>query len=109
MNCPDCNDTAILTAKGICKVFLYPKLLYFILAVLFSLTAFFLTPYLYIAAVIFLLLPLAQADLRLYLFLPVFTAYLAGKKVNCPKCNPGSSLFCSGYADLAGKDKFMDE
>lgn len=109
MKCPNCNDTEILTAKGICQVFLLPKLLYFVLALLSLIAAFFLTPYLSIAAMIFLLLPLAQADLRLYLFLPVFLAHLAGKKVNCPKCNPGSCLFRSGYAASTGKDKFMDE
>lgn len=108
MDCPHCRDTKCLTFKGIFQVYLRPKVFYLLLTLLSALAAFFLTPYLYILSGIFLLLPLAQADMRLYLFLPVLSAYLLGKKVNCPKCNPSGTLFRSEFAAPEGKDRFME-
>ena len=109
MDCPRCRNTKCLTFSGIVQVFLRPKLPCLIAALLFALAAPFVTPYLCIVSVILLLLPLAQADLRLYLFLPLLLAHLAGKKVNCPVCNPGGTLFRSELAQGTGKDKFMDD
>ena len=109
MDCPRCRNTKCLTLSGIVQVFLRPKLPYLIAALLAALAALFLTPYLYILSVLILLLPLAQADLRLYLFLPLLLAHLAGKKVNCPVCNPGGTLFRSELVQGTGKDKFMDD
>lgn len=106
MGCPHCHDTEILTLKGIVQIFLRPKGIYILLAFLFAVAAVFSTPFLWAVSIILLLLPLAQADLRIYLFLPVFLAHLAGKKVNCPKCNPGGTLFRSPFAEMKGKDPF---
>ncbi|MBP5181805.1 MAG: hypothetical protein J6331_02130 [Lentisphaeria bacterium] len=108
MDCPLCCNTKSLTVSGIVRVFLLPKLPYPVLALIFAAAAFFLTPYLYILSVILLLLPLAQADMRLYLFLPLLFGHLAGKEVNCPSCNPGGTLFRSRSVQGTGKDRFME-
>lgn len=108
MNCPHCHDTKCLTYKGIFQIYLRPKMFYLLLAGISAAGAFFLTPYLYILSCIFFLLPLAQADMRLYLFLPVLSARLLGKKVNCPKCNPSGAIFRSPFAEAKGRDRFME-
>ncbi|MBR2365524.1 MAG: hypothetical protein IKA79_10010 [Lentisphaeria bacterium] len=109
MDCPYCHNTKCLTGKGIVRIFLHPGRYYLLPALLCILAAIFFSPYFYIASVIIFLLPLAQADMRMYLFLPVLLAHIAGKKVNCPKCNPSGTLFRSEFEETQSRDRFMDD
>ena len=49
--------------------------------------------YFYLMFVFGLIFPLVQADLRMYLYPVAVIAKLAGKKLNCPKCNPIGTMF----------------
>lgn len=109
IRCTFCQDTRCLDLPGIVTVFLRPRLVFLLLALFTAVGAYFFTPYLYLPAAVLFLLPLALADLRLYLFLPVVLAFLLfRKKVNCPKCNPGGTLFRKETADQDAVDRFME-
>ena len=109
IKCTFCQDTRCLDLPGIVKIFLRPRLVFLVLAIITASAAYFSTPYLYLLAAVIFLLPLARADLRLYLFLPVTLAFLLfRKKVNCPKCNPGGTLFRKDTADQDTVDRFQE-
>ena len=109
IKCMMCRDTQCLDLTGIVKVFLRPRLMFPVFAAITAAAAYFLTPFLYFPAAVIFLLPLALADLRLYLFLPVFfSALLFRKKVNCPCCNPSGTLFRKNNADQNAVDRFME-
>lgn len=109
IRCTFCQGTSCLDLPGIVKVFLRPRVVFLVLALLTAVAAYFFTPFLYLLAAVIFLLPLAMADMRLYLFLPVFlSALLFRKKVNCPKCNPSGTLFRKNAADKEAVDRFME-
>lgn len=109
IKCPYCRDTKCLDQQGIVRIFLFPRLPFLILAVLAAAGGYFFSSFLYLAAIVLFLLPLALADLRLYLFPAVSVmALVFRKKVNCPKCNPAGGLFRNGEAEKNTVDKFEE-
>jgi hypothetical protein len=67
-----------------------------LLIMLFSLIgAITYSPYFYLLFAFGFILPLAQADLRMYLYPVAAIAKLTGRKLNCPKCNSKGTMFRS--------------
>jgi hypothetical protein len=95
-NCNLCNDTGCLTQKGILKVYLLAAKFPIILMVAGIIGGLFFSRYMLILAGFGLIYPLAMADLRIYLYPIASIACSLGKELNCPKCEPGCSMFRKG-------------
>jgi hypothetical protein len=91
--CRLCHGTGSLTCRGIFVVYLmaakFPLLI--ILVSLVGVIAY--SPYFYLMLGLGLVLPLARADFRMYLYPVALIAKLMGKKLNCPKCNSQGGMF----------------
>lgn len=96
IKCTLCNDTGSLTQKGILKVYLLAVKFPIILMLAGIIGGVFFSKYMFILAAFGLIYPLAMADLRIYLYPVATIAHCLGKKLNCPKCEPGCSMFRKG-------------
>ena len=94
--CNLCNDTGSLTQKGILKIYLLTAKFPIILMLAGIIGGVCFSKYMFIVAVFGLIYPLAMADLRIYLYPVASIAHCLGKKLNCPKCEPGCSMFRKG-------------
>lgn len=91
--CKLCHDTGCLPQWGIFVVYLTAaKIPLFIMLVSLA-GVIACSSYFYIAAVFGFIIPLVQADFRMYLYPVAVIAKIAGKKLNCPKCNPQAGMF----------------
>ncbi|QSH41249.1 hypothetical protein P0136_09015 [Lentisphaerota bacterium ZTH] len=91
--CPLCAGTLCLSQYGIFKIFLMPAKfpLLLILAGIIGMTVF--SKYMLLLSFSGIMIPLASADFRLFMYPVAAVADLLGKAVNCPRCNPFGSVF----------------
>jgi hypothetical protein len=92
-DCPYCHGSTALTQWGIFRIYLWPCKLAVLVSLAGVLAGFLYSWYFWLLGGLFFLLPLSNADLRLYLYPVVSLACLCGKRANCPKCLPDSSVF----------------
>ena len=93
--CSLCHGTECLTQWGIFVVYLMAAKIPLFIMLVSLIGALAYSPYFYLLFVLGLVLPLAQADLRMYLYPIAVIAKLAGRKLNCPKCNSKGTMFRS--------------
>ncbi len=90
--CPLCHDTKCLTQWGIFVVYLLAAKVPLLIMSASLIAAISYSPYFYLLFAFGLVLPLAHADLRLYLYPIAVILKLAGKKLNCPVCNSNGTM-----------------
>ena len=93
--CNLCHGTECLTYWGIFMVYLMAVKIPLLIMLVSLVGAIAYSPYFYILFVFGLILPLAHADLRMYLYLIAVISKFAGRKLNCPKCNSKGTMFRS--------------
>ena len=93
--CKLCHDTECLTQRGIFVVYLMAAKIPLLIIIVSLIGAIAYSSYFYLLFTLGFILPLAQADLRMYLYPIAATAKLLGKKLNCPKCNSKGAMFRS--------------
>lgn len=91
--CNLCNATECLTQWGIFVVYLMVAKIPVLIIIVSLIAVITYSSYFYILFFLGLVLPLAQADLRMYLYPVAAIAKLAGRKLNCPKCNSKGTMF----------------
>ena len=91
--CSLCHGTGCLTQWGIFVIYLMAAKVPLLIIVVSLIGAIAYSSYFYLLFVLGLILPLAQADLRMYLYPIAVISKLAGKKMNCPKCNSQGGMF----------------
>ena len=91
--CSLCHGTGCLTQWGIFVVYLMAAKVPLLIIIVSLIGAIAYSSYFYLLFVLGLILPLAQADLRMYLYPIAVISKLAGKKMNCPKCNSQGGMF----------------
>lgn len=96
IQCALCGDTKFLTQKGILSVYLLAVKFPVVLMAAGIIGWILYSKYMLTLTVIGLLYPIAMADLRIYLYPVAAIAHCLGKQLNCPKCNPHSSMFRKG-------------
>ena len=90
--CPLCHDTKCLSQWGILVVYLLAAKVPLLIMLVSLLAAISCSPYFYLLFAFGLVLPLAHADLRLYLYPVAAILKMAGKKLNCPECNSNGAM-----------------
>ena len=93
--CKLCGGTECLTYRGIFIVYLMAAKIPLIIMIISLIAALAYSPYFLILFFIVFILPLAQADFRMYLYPVAMILKLAGRKLNCPKCNSKGAMFRS--------------
>ncbi len=93
LNCKFCNGKTRLTQHGIMQVYLFPRKISLSLIVLGTVLSLLISKYWLILAAAGFVIPLANADFRLYLYPFVALGKLLGKEVNCPKCATSGTIF----------------
>ena len=91
--CSLCHDTECLTQWGIFVIYLMAAKVPLLIIIVSLIGAIAYSSYFYLLFAFGLILPLAQADLRMYLYPIAVISKLAGKKLNCPKCNSQGGMF----------------
>jgi hypothetical protein len=91
--CNLCHGTECLTQWGIFVIYLMAAKVPLLIIIVSLIGAIAYSSYFYLLFVLGLILPLAQADLRMYLYPIAVISKLAGKKLNCPKCNSKGTIF----------------
>ena len=91
--CSLCHGTGCLTQWGIFVIYLVAAKVPLLIIIVSLIGAIAYSSYFYLLFVLGLILPLAQADLRMYLYPIAVISKLAGKKMNCPKCNSQGGMF----------------
>jgi len=91
--CNLCHGTESLTYWGIFVIYLMAAKIPVLIIVISFIGAITYSSYFYLLFTFGLVLPLAQADLRMYLYPVAVISKLLGKKLNCPKCNSKGTMF----------------
>ena len=91
--CNLCHGTECLTQWGIFVIYLMAAKVPLLIIIVSLIGAIVYSSYFYLMFAFGLILPLAQADLRMYLYPIAVISKLAGKKMNCPKCNSQGGMF----------------
>lgn len=91
--CSLCHGTECLTQWGVFVVYLMAAKIPVLIILVSLIGAITYSSYFYLLFSLGLVLPLAQADLRMYLYPIAVIAKLLGKKLNCPKCNSKGAMF----------------
>lgn len=91
--CNLCHGTESLTQWGIFVIYFMAAKIPLLIIIVSLIGIITYSSYFYLLFVIGLILPLAQADLRMYLYPVAVISKLAGKKLNCPKCNGKGTMF----------------
>lgn len=91
--CSLCHGTECLTQWGIFVIYLMAAKVPLLIIIVSLVGAIAYSPYFYLMFAFGLVLPLAHADLRMYLYLVAVISQLAGRKLNCPKCNSQGGMF----------------
>lgn len=91
--CPYCRGTKVLSHSGIARIYLFARPIPPLLIAAGIILSFIRGPYMLIISVAGYVLPLITADMRLSLYPIVAIGKLAGKKPNCPKCEPQGGVF----------------
>ncbi len=91
--CNLCHGTKCLTQWGIFVIYLMAAKIYLSIMLVSLIGVITYSSYFYLLFTLGLILPLAQADLRMYLYPIAVIAKLLGKKLNCPKCNSKGAMF----------------
>jgi len=91
--CKLCGGSECLTQWGIFVIYLMAAKIPVLIIIVSLIGAFAYSPYFYALFVLGLIIPLAQADFRMYLYPVAAVAQLSGKKLNCPKCNSKGTMF----------------
>jgi hypothetical protein len=97
--CGLCDDTKILTQKGIAKVYLWPRPVAGLLFAGGIILSFFYGWYMLLLSLLGYIIPLMNADMRLSLYPIVSMGTLFGKKANCPHCVSNSTIFRQEWED----------
>ncbi|MFA6294422.1 MAG: hypothetical protein WC637_21710 [Victivallales bacterium] len=92
-NCKFCGGKTSLPQRGIMQVYLFPNKLSLSLIVLGAALALLVSKYWLILSAAACIIPLVNADFRLYLYPFVALGKLSGKEVNCPKCAVSGTIF----------------
>ncbi len=92
-NCKFCNGTTRLSQLGIMKVYLLPNKISLSLILLGAVLGLLISKYWFILSAAACVIPLVNADFRLYLYPFVALGKLSGKEVNCPKCAVSGTIF----------------
>ena len=91
--CSLCHGTGCLTQWGIFVIYLMAAKVPLLIIIVSLIGAIAYSSYFYLLFAFGLILPLAQADFRMYLYPIALISKLAGKKMNCPKCNSQGGMF----------------
>ena len=91
--CKLCEDTCCLTQYGIFVVYLMAAKFPLALMLIALIGVLVYSKYFWFLFGLGLAIPLARADFRLYLYPVAALCKLAGKKLNCPKCNSKGTMF----------------
>lgn len=91
--CDLCHGSECLTQWGIFVIYLMAAKIPILIIIVSLIGVFAYSPYFYLLFVLGVVLPLAQADFRMYLYLIAVISKLAGKKLNCPNCNSQGGMF----------------
>jgi len=91
--CNLCHGTECLTQWGIFVIYLMAAKIPLLIIIVALTGVITYSSYFYILFFLGLVLPLAQADLRMYLYPVALISKLAGRKLNCPKCNSQGGMF----------------
>ncbi|MEI6422315.1 MAG: hypothetical protein WCP55_08855 [Lentisphaerota bacterium] len=91
--CYFCNGKTCLSQFGIMRVYLFPNKISLSLILLGAVLGMLISKYWLILAASACIIPLANADFRLYLYPFAALGNLFGKKVNCPKCAMSGTIF----------------
>ena len=81
--CKFCKGKKELDYAGICRVYLFPHRLVCVLMLAALAGGIFYSPYLYFLAGLLYVIPLMNADLRLFLFPFVLLKKVLGRKISC--------------------------
>ena len=93
LNCKTCQDKTVLTQWGIIQVYLLPAKISLLLIIVGIILSPIFSVYWLFLSLVGVIIPLANADLRMLLYPYVAISKLFGREVNCPKCQPGASIF----------------
>ncbi|MDD5597041.1 MAG: hypothetical protein PHV82_03785 [Victivallaceae bacterium] len=91
--CSLCHGTGSLTCRGILVIYLLAAKVPLLIILVSLIGAITYSRYFYLMLGLGMVLPLARADFRMYLYPVALIAKLAGKKLNCPRCNPQGGMF----------------
>lgn len=91
--CNLCHGTGTLTYWGIFVIYLMAAKIPLLIILVALVGVITYSSYFYLMLGLGLVLPLAQADFRMYLYPVAVIAKLAGKKLNCPRCNSQGGMF----------------
>ena len=91
--CSLCHGTECLTQWGIFVIYLMSAKIPLLIIIVSLIGAIAYSSYFYLLFSLGLIFPLAHADLRMYLYPVAFISKLAGRKLNCPKCNSKGTMF----------------
>ena len=92
-NCKFCNGKTCLSQFGIMQVYLLPAKFSLSMIVLGAISGLLFSKYWLTLAAAGCIIPLANADFRLYLYPFVALGKLIGKEVNCPECSTSGTIF----------------
>jgi len=93
LNCKFCNGKTFLTQRGIMHAYLFPSKISLSLILLGAVLGLLISKYWLILSASACVIPLVNADFRLYLYPFVALGKLSGKEVNCPKCAVSGTIF----------------
>lgn len=92
--CRFCTGRTTLTQGGIFRVYLRPHIVPAIIVVAgIALSIIFANKLWLLLSALGLFIPLARADMRLYLYPVVAIAKLFGASIGCPDCHPTGKIF----------------
>ena len=91
--CNLCHGTECLTQWGIFVIYLMAAKIPVLIIIASLIGVIVYSSYFYILLCLGLVIPLAQADLRMYLYPVALISKLMGKKLNCPKCNSKGTMY----------------
>lgn len=93
ITCKFCKGKTCLSQLEIMHVYLFPSKISLSLIILGALLGLLFSRYCLILAAAGCIIPLANADFRMYLYPFVALGKLFGKEVNCPKCATSGTIF----------------
>jgi hypothetical protein len=91
--CNLCHGTECLTQWGIFMVYLMAAKIPVLMIIISLIGVIAYSSYFLILFFLGMVIPLVQADFRMYLYPVAAISKLTGRKLNCPKCNSQGGMF----------------
>jgi len=91
--CNLCHGSKCLSQWGIFVIYLMAAKIPLLIIIASLIGVIIYSSYFYGLFILGLVIPLAQADLRMYLYPVAMISKLAGKKLNCPRCNSKGTMY----------------